>query len=155
MGKNVKITLSQIPQKAKEIAQKLKSGEIFALVGPLGSGKTTFVQALGKELKIKQKITSPTFILLQAFPFKLNPAKNRTAKGARWRDARLTSNGIKNKKEIWLYHLDLYRTKNFNEIKALGLLEVWGRPDTVTLIEWADKIKKYLPKKSKIIRFKN
>jgi tRNA A37 threonylcarbamoyladenosine biosynthesis protein TsaE len=37
----------------------------------------------------------------------------------------------------------------------LGLLEVWGRPDTVTVIEWADKIKKYLPKKSKIIRFGN
>jgi len=123
------IRLSQIQNFAKKIASDLKGGEIFALVGPLGSGKTAFVKALGRELKIRQKITSPTFILLQAFPFKMK------------------------RKEVWLYHLDLYRTKNFNEVKALGLLEIWGRPDTVTLIEWADKIKKYLPEKSKIIKF--
>jgi len=130
MTQALKINLDQIPQTAKDIARKLKGGEIFALVGPLGSGKTTFAQALGKELKIKQKITSPTFILLQAFPFK-----------------------SKAKKELWMYHLDLYRTKNFREVKALGLLEVWGRPDTITLIEWADKIKKHLPKNTMIIKF--
>jgi tRNA threonylcarbamoyladenosine biosynthesis protein TsaE len=124
------VTSQQIPSVAKAVAKNLKGGEIFALVGSLGSGKTTFVQALGRELKIRQKITSPTFILLQAFPFQ-----------------------SKEKKEVWLYHLDLYRTKNFREVKALGLLEVWGRPDTVTLIEWADKIKKHLPKKSIIIKF--
>ena len=124
------ITLNQIPSAAKQIAKSIKGGEIFALIGPLGSGKTTFAQSLGKELKIRQKITSPTFILLQAFPFKL-----------------------KHKKEVWFYHLDLYRTKIFKEVKALGLLEVWGRPDTVMLIEWADKIKKHLPEKSTIIKF--
>jgi tRNA threonylcarbamoyladenosine biosynthesis protein TsaE len=132
MEKSQNISLAEIPQVDKILAKSLKGGEIFALIGPLGSGKTTFVKALGRELKIRQKITSPTFILLQAFPFKLRA-----------------------KKGIWLYHLDLYRTKNFKEVKALGLLEVWGRPDTVTLIEWADKIKKYLPEKSKIIKFKN
>jgi tRNA threonylcarbamoyladenosine biosynthesis protein TsaE len=126
------ITLNQIPSAAKQIAKSIKGGEIFALIGPLGSGKTTFAQALGRELKIKQKITSPTFILLQAFPFKSKP-----------------------KKELWMHHLDLYRTKNFREVKALGLLEVWGRPDTITLIEWADKIKKHLPKKTAIINFVN
>lgn len=130
MKKAQYVTLQQIPAIAKDIAHNLKGGEIFALIGPLGSGKTAFARALGQELKIKQKITSPTFILLQAFPF--------------W---------AKNKKEVWLYHLDLYRAKNFKEVKALGLLDVWGRPDTVTLIEWADKIKKYLPKKSKVIKF--
>jgi tRNA threonylcarbamoyladenosine biosynthesis protein TsaE len=157
MKKEIDITLNQIPEKAKEVAHNLKGGEIFALVGPLGSGKTTFVQALGKELKIRQKITSPTFILLQAFPFKLNPVKSLPRRHVGAADAlrRPTSNGVKAKKEFWLYHLDLYRTKNFKEVKALGLLEVWGRPDTVTLIEWADKIKTYLPGKSKIIKFLN
>lgn len=131
MDKAKTATLDEIPALAKDLAAKLKGGEIFSLIGHLGSGKTTFVKALGKQLKIKQKITSPTFILLQAFPFKL-----------------------KGKKEVWLYHLDLYRTKNFKEVKALGLLEVWGKPNTVTVIEWADKIKKYLPKKTVIIEFK-
>ena len=130
MRVNLKIKLPDAEKQAKKIAKLLRGGEILALIGPLGAGKTTFTKALGKALKIKQKITSPTFVLLQSFPFKL-----------------------KTKKELWMYHLDLYRTKNFNEVKALGLLEVWGRKDTITLIEWADKIKKYLPKDTKIIRF--
>jgi tRNA threonylcarbamoyladenosine biosynthesis protein TsaE len=123
------VTLAEIPALAKAISAKLKGGEIFALTGTLGSGKTTFAKALGKQLKIKQKITSPTFVLLQAFPFKL---KNKPA---------------------LLYHLDLYRTRNFNEVKALGLLEIWGKPNTVTIIEWADKINKHLPKKTNFIQF--
>ncbi len=132
MDKNTTVTLDQIEAFSKEVASKIRGGEIFALNGPLGSGKTTFVKALGKLLKIKNQITSPTFILMQAFPFKL-----------------------KGKKELWLYHLDLYRTKNFKEVKALGLLETWGKPNTVTVIEWADKIKKHLPKNTTVIDFKH
>jgi tRNA threonylcarbamoyladenosine biosynthesis protein TsaE len=126
----MKISLTQIPDVAKKISAGLRGGEIFALVGPLGAGKTTFVKALGRELKIKRKIPSPTFILLNQFPAKL-----------------------KNGKKILLCHLDLYRTKNFKEAKGLGLEEFWGMPNTVTFIEWADKIKKYLPAKTKIIKF--
>lgn len=132
MAKAQTVTLSQIPQLAKKIAQGLKGGEIFALVGHLGAGKTTFVQAVGKELKVKNKITSPTFILLQGFDVKL-----------------------KSKKKIIFYHLDLYRTKNFREVKSLGLEEFWGKPNTVTFIEWADKIKKHWPKKTIVIEFTN
>ena len=127
----MKTDLNGIETLAKQVTKELKGGEIFALVGSLGAGKTTFVQAIGKQLKIKNKITSPTFVLLQGFEFKL--------KG----------------KNTVLYHLDLYRTKNFKEVKALGLQEFWGKPNTVTFIEWADKIKKYLPKKAKVIEFKN
>jgi tRNA threonylcarbamoyladenosine biosynthesis protein TsaE len=150
-----KITLEQIPAISKIIAKEITGGEIFALVGPLGSGKTTFVQALGKELKIRNKITSPTFILLQAFPFRLHPVRSlpRHKVAAAGVLRHPTSNGVNGKKDVWLYHLDLYRTKNFREIKALGLLEVWGRTDTVTVIEWADKIKKYLPNNTKVIKF--
>lgn len=124
------INLIEVKALAKTLAKTLTGGEIFALVGPLGSGKTTFVKALGKQLKIKHTITSPTFTLLHCFPTRL-----------------------KNRQSIMLYHLDLYRTKNFKEIKALGLTEFWGRSNTVTLIEWADKIKKYLPKKTTVIKF--
>ena len=123
------VTLDQIPHRAKAVAAGLRGGEIFALIGPLGSGKTTFVQAVGRALKLKHKITSPTFILLQGFNFKIGPTKAQ------------------------LYHLDLYRTKNFNEVKALGLEDFWGQANTVTFIEWADKITKHLPKKSKKIYF--
>lgn len=131
MGKTLDVELKQVSELAKLVARQLKGGEIFALVGQLGSGKTTFVKAVGKALKIRDKITSPTFILLQGYETKL-----------------------KNKK-ILLFHLDLYRTKNYKEVKALGLNEFWGKPNTITFIEWADKIKKHLPKKTMTINFRH
>ena len=123
-------SLNHIPTLAAKIAGNIRGGEIFALAGDLGSGKTTFVQKIAGKLGIRHKITSPTFSLLNCFPGKL-----------------------KNGKKIMVYHLDIYRTANFREVKALGLSEFWGQPNTVTFIEWADKIKKYLPKKTTIINF--
>lgn len=132
MEKTLSLNLNGIPQTAKQIAKNIKGGEIFALIGPLGSGKTTFTQALGRQLKIRQRITSPTFTLLNCIPAKLP----------------------KNNKKIAFYHLDLYRTKTFAEAKALGLTEFWGMPHTVTLIEWADRIRRHLPNNATIINFK-
>jgi tRNA threonylcarbamoyladenosine biosynthesis protein TsaE len=126
----MKTTLNSIPHLAKKIAKSIKGGEIFALIGDLGSGKTTFTKTLGKALKIKHHITSPTFVLMNRYPFKLKTRK------------------------LYLYHLDIYRLKNFKDILALGINEIWGQKDTVTVIEWADKIKKYLPKKTVKIHFK-
>ena len=122
-------SLQDIPELAKKTAKTLKGGEIFALTGPLGSGKTTFTQVLGKELKIKHKITSPTFALMNSFPIKLGG------------------------KEKHLFHLDLYRTESIKEVKALGVTEFWGKNNCVVIIEWADKIKNILPKKTKWIEF--
>lgn len=125
----MKTSLNQIPALAKKIATNIKGGEIFALIGTLGSGKTTFTKALGKELKIKHHITSPTFVLMNRYSFK------------------------RADKKLHLYHLDIYRLKNFKDTAALGIKEIWGQKDSVTIIEWADKIKKYLPKKTKFIYF--
>jgi tRNA threonylcarbamoyladenosine biosynthesis protein TsaE len=121
-------SLDQIPALAKKIASGIKGGEIFALIGTLGSGKTTFTQALGKQLKIKHHITSPTFVIMNRYPFK-------------------------QKTPMHLYHLDLYRIKSFKDVKALGLTEIWGQKNNVIIIEWADKIKRHLPKKTKKIYF--
>lgn len=123
------IQLSKAVSLAKKIAKNLKGGEILALSGELGSGKTTFTKALGKELGVKETITSPTFVLMQQYQ---------------------TSRFSGNKKPLWLYHLDLYRTKNFDEVKGLGIEEILGHPETITVIEWSDKIEKSLP--SKIIK---
>lgn len=123
--------VSEAKDYASKLAKTVKGGEVLALEGPLGSGKTTFTQYLAKALKSKQKVTSPTFTLLQPIDIKL---PNKTI-------------GI-------LYHLDLYRIKNFQDAEQLGLTEFWGRPNTVTVIEWADKIKKHLPKKTLKIQFK-
>jgi tRNA threonylcarbamoyladenosine biosynthesis protein TsaE len=125
------VTVVDIKALVKALAPGLKGGEIFGLVGPLGSGKTALVKTLAKQLKIRRRVTSPTFTLLHRY--------------------RAT---LKNKK-VFVYHLDLYRAKNFKEIKTLGLEEFLGKTDTITFIEWADKMKKYLPKKTRLIKFRS
>lgn len=127
------LSLTDIPAAAKAIAAQLQGGEILALIGPLGSGKTAFTKQLAKHLKIKNRITSPTFVLMQSFLGKLP----------------------KNKKTVLLMHLDLYRTKSWKEIAPLGITELWRRKNSVTVIEWADKIKNRLPKNSRLLYFKH
>jgi tRNA A37 threonylcarbamoyladenosine biosynthesis protein TsaE len=50
-------------------------------------------------------------------------------------------------------HIDAYRLKTAYDLSAIGAMEYFGRADTLTVIEWADKIKKLLPKNTKIIKF--
>ena len=124
MKKQYRVNLTEVRQFAKKLAGQLRGSEILALIGPLGSGKTTFTQALAQALGVKQKVLSPTFIVLQEFPTKLKTSGGQT---------------------VTLSHLDLYRTKNFAEAAALGLADSWGQPQTITVIEWADKINRRLP----------
>ncbi len=130
--KKTKIPLSQAEDYASQLASEVQGGEIIALIGELGSGKTTFTKAFGKTLGVKQSISSPTFVMMQEF-------------------ATSTKSKKEPKRNLYLYHLDLYRTKNFKEVEGLGITQWWGHPETITVIEWADKILEYLPKNSKII----
>jgi tRNA threonylcarbamoyladenosine biosynthesis protein TsaE len=120
----IQIPLSQAKASAAKIAKTISGGEVIGLIGELGSGKTTFTKALGKALGVRQTIPSPSFIMMQEFK----------------------ANG-----GLTLYHLDLYRTKSFAEVKSLGITQWWGHPKTVTVIEWADKIAKHLPKNTQLI----
>ncbi|MBL8029651.1 MAG: tRNA (adenosine(37)-N6)-threonylcarbamoyltransferase complex ATPase subunit type 1 TsaE [Candidatus Doudnabacteria bacterium] len=121
-------TLFELKKLAKEIAASVTGGEIFALNGNLGSGKTTFTKALARALKIKKHVTSPTFVIMKAYPFK------------------------KTSRKLHLYHLDLYRTET-NIVENLGLKEIWKDKNSITVIEWANKIKKHLPKATHQIFF--
>lgn len=127
------ILLSQADQEAEKLAKTLKGGEILALSGDLGSGKTTFTKALGKALGVRNTITSPTFVMMQEYQ---------------------TGNTTKSKEPVWLYHLDLYRTKDYKDVVALGIEHYWGHPQTITVIEWAEKIQPHLPKKRIDLKFK-
>lgn len=133
MKKNYFITLAGVADLAEKTANMLQGGEVLALIGPLGSGKTAFVKQLAKHLKIKHRVASPTFVLMNSFLGKLP----------------------KNKKAVRLVHLDLYRTHGWKETMSLGIAEIWGQKNTVTAIEWADKIKSRLPKNSWMLYFKH
>lgn len=124
MKQRYDLKLSEVKKFAALVAKQLRGGEVIALVGQLGSGKTTFTQELARALGVKQKVLSPTFIVLREFPTKIKTITGQT---------------------ISLAHLDLYRTKNFAELKALGLNQIWTQPHNITVIEWADKIKRQLP----------
>jgi len=132
MKSPLKASLKTLDSLAGRLAEEIKGGEILALVGDLGAGKTTFTQKLAKKLKVKAGVLSPTFVLMNLFKAEL-----------------------KSGRKVTLYHLDLYRTKSFAEVKALGIAEFWGQKNSVTVIEWADKIKKHLPKNATVIYFQN
>ncbi len=113
----------------KELAACLKGGETLALVGDLGAGKTTFVQGLAQGLGIKNRIISPTFILMRNYQGKKN-----------------------------LYHIDLYRLEENvkNEVKNLGIEEIWDKPQNIVVIEWAEKLpKSFYPPNTTWIEFEN
>ena len=107
---------------AKNFAAKLKNSEIIGLIGDLGAGKTIFTKGLAKGLGVKQMVNSPTFILMKIYKCH----NHKTIKQ--------------------LVHIDAYRVKSQNDIIAIGADEYFNKKNTVIVIEWANKIKKMLPK---------
>lgn len=95
------------------LAARLRGGDVVALHGDLGSGKTTLVQGIAAGLGVKQTVSSPTFILMRVYP--VRPARR----------------GIRQ-----LVHVDGYRLRDAREFEGIGLADFLGRPDTVTVIEW-------------------
>lgn len=122
--------ISYSDKQTKEFAKKLakKNYQLIGLIGELGAGKTTFAQGYAEGLGVKDKIISPTFVLIR-------------------------QHKIPNTKKI-LYHIDLYRLEDLREIKHLGIEEIMENPDNTVLIEWAEKIKGLLPKNTLKISFK-
>ncbi len=113
---------------AQELAKKFKNhGGVVALVGDLGTGKTTFTQGFAQGLGIKDKIISPTFVLIRQHKL---PNSNR-----------------------WLFHLDLYRLEKAADFSQLGLEELFSNNDNVILIEWAEKVLNQLPPHSLKLKF--
>lgn len=99
----------------RDLAARLTGGEVIALIGPLGSGKTTFVQALATGLGVSVPVKSPSFILV----------------------ARLHA-------PIPLVHIDAYRLSRPEELEDLAFAELCdGR--SVVVVEWADKVAGALP----------
>ena len=101
----------------ESLAKKIKAPKIIALESTLGGGKTTFMQGLAKGFGIKTKVVSPTFVLERIYPIP--------------------------KQRFSLYHYDMYRLPP-DQLLVSEILE--NAKTNVVAIEWAEKIKKYLPK---------
>ena len=91
---------------AGKIAEKLKGGEVILLSGDLGAGKTTFTKFLAKHLGVEELVTSPTFTFMKEYKGRLS-----------------------------LYHFDMYRAADEDELYELGLNE-YLYMNGVCVIEW-------------------
>ena len=116
---------SQTINFALEFSKKVKLGTVIALIGNLGSGKTTFTKGFAKGLNIKEHVGSPTFKIVSEYEGK----------------------------HFNLYHIDSYRLNNSNDFLKIGGEEFLNQETGVTIIEWADLIKDILPKNTITINF--
>jgi tRNA threonylcarbamoyladenosine biosynthesis protein TsaE len=109
----------------KKLGAFMSGGDVLALVGELGCGKTTFTKGIAVALgaKSEREINSPSFVLIKEHEFK-----------------------------IPLYHMDVYRIKNPIEIELIGFDEYLSNKG-VLAIEWADRIEKILPESYLKIEF--
>ena len=113
---------------AREVQKKEEGPIIFALIGKLGSGKTTFLKGLALGFGVKKRILSPTFVLMKRFKLSHSHFKN-------------------------FYHIDCWRLGSPQDILGIGWESILS-PKNIIAIEWADKIKKFLPKSTIEVKFK-
>ena len=109
---------------------KRQGALVLALQGELGSGKTTFVQGLAKELNLKEKVLSPTFVIMKRF----------ATGDPRWAN---------------LYHLDCYRIGNAKDLDFFNFKEILADKNNLVVIEWAERVKDILPKDAVWIKFEH
>jgi len=106
------------------------SASVIGLVGNLGAGKTTFMQAVAKHLGIKDKVRSPTFVIIKKYPLEKNQ---------------------KNKKYDFLFHLDAYRLSSEKELLSLGWKEIIENEKNLVFVEWPENVGKIIPPHTKFI----
>jgi len=103
----------------EEIAKCLKPGDMVALSGDLGAGKTTLVKGIAKGLGVKnyRYVNSPSFTIVKEY-----------------------------KGKVPLFHFDVYRLNNLKDIEYIGYEDYLAR-DGVVVIEWSNKMTRILPKR--------
>ncbi len=107
---------------AFNLAKSAKKGDIYCLIGDLGTGKTIFSKGFARGLDITDEVTSPTFNIVSVY-----------------------DNG-----RIPLYHFDMYRIEDIEELYNIGF-EEYFYGDGVCLIEWANKVSSEIPTQAKWI----
>ena len=113
-------SLKEMEDFAFDFSKKLKKGQVINLIGEMGSGKTTFVSFVCKYFGISNT-SSPTFAIVNIY------------------------DGKKGEDDFPIYHLDLYRFEDPDEILDIDYENYFYPEDAITFLEWADKAEDYLP----------
>jgi tRNA threonylcarbamoyladenosine biosynthesis protein TsaE len=103
---------------AAKLAASLKPGDVLALHGELGAGKTCFIQGLAAALGAERTVNSPTYTLINEYPGRIK-----------------------------LNHIDFYRIRHAQDALTMGLDEYFDS-DAITAIEWAERIAPLLPERT-------
>ena len=122
LGSYITESVDQTKELAAKFAKGISKGDVIALIGDLGTGKTVFTQGLAKAIGIQESVGSPTFKLVSEYQ------------------------GVC----FSLYHIDCYRLKNVQQFINIGGEEYITSVNGVTVIEWADIIKEILPNDTQI-----
>lgn len=118
---------------AREVVALLRPGSVLALQGPLGAGKTTFVQALAKELAAERVPKSPTFSMLRTYRVRRPSA----SLGTGWIQR--------------LLHVDAYRIEHERDLIPLDLDAELAASDAILVIEWPEHAAHWLKSRPHLI----
>ena len=124
---------AQTERIAAQFAKTLRGSEVLLLEGDLGAGKTAFTRGLAKGLGVRDRITSPTFVLMRVHELKNGERKD----GAHDRSSPPSASPSVLRRFV---HVDAYRVHHPRDLEAIGLLEYTGRPDAVVVIEWGERV---------------
>jgi tRNA threonylcarbamoyladenosine biosynthesis protein TsaE len=112
---------------ARQFATTLQPGDIVALIGELGAGKTEFTRGIADVFNVEVDITSPTFSLLNIYV------------------------GSVRGRPVEIYHFDWYRINDAEELYNIGF-EEYFYGEGVCIVEWADRFPKLIPKHARQVR---
>jgi tRNA threonylcarbamoyladenosine biosynthesis protein TsaE len=112
--------LTDISTASKSAEESTGAAMVVGLCGPLGSGKTAFIQAVARAAGVANQVTSPTFVIMKFYESRVGP----------WNR---------------LVHVDAYRLGGAAELEPLDFEAIVSNPNNLVLIEWADNVEAALP----------
>lgn len=108
-------------QIGKDLASQMVAGELYAFFGELGTGKTELIRGICTGLDVEELVSSPTFTIINEYRA-----------------------GVDRLEGVVVYHIDLYRLENVDDLEQIGLPEILADPHAIKLVEWSERAESIL-----------